>query len=130
MDEVTAKRIRILVRDDDFDGAVDEYRKLSRRQPLCPVELVDMAQLMQLDSGETGTLADIESLFHTALRRDREYLPALIGLGWFKFAVTGETIEALRYFRSALEISRKFEAEILDGLNQCEEELGEEESDS
>ncbi len=130
MDDLTRKRIRLLVEEEAYDAAASEYHKMAERRPLCARELVDLGELLQLGSGETGSLQEVEDTFLSALKKDREFVPALLALGWFKFAVMDRTAEALQLFEKSLELSQALETEARDGLDQCREELEEEGANS
>ena len=71
-----------------FDEAVEELLRIGRERALAPSELVLKGMLIQLGSEAMPcTLMDAEQAYREALEIEGDYVPALIELGWFSYAV-------------------------------------------
>lgn len=113
-----------LWRDEKFDEAVEELLRIGRARELTPLELVLKGRFIQLGSeAVAGTLADAEQAYREALEIDENYVPALIELAWFYYAVLDETAKALPFFERAIEVTRAQLSEAVEGKVKCLEEL-------
>lgn len=107
-----------------FSEALNLLRGAESRRELTPVELVQKGRCNQLapDEGEWD-LKDSEEAFKKALLIEPDYLPALIELGFFYYAVEDDSARALPLFERAVEISRLQLTEAAMGMAGCLEEL-------
>jgi len=62
------------------------------------------------------------------LTTDRNYVPALLELGWFLYAPEDKAFEALSYFDKAIEITTAQLKEAILGRADCLEEVDSEEA--
>lgn len=82
-----------------FDEALKFLGKLEKERELTPYELVTKGRCIQLASeGEGWELEEAANVFKQALEIEPEYVPALIELGFFYFAVEGNASKALPLF--------------------------------
>ena len=116
--------IEALVRDEKFDAALAALAKVEKTRRLGVAELVLKGECVQLASGAvTPPLGEAERSFSAALEQDEDYVPALLELGWFHYAVQDEAEEGLAFFERALEISLDQLRDAIKGKRRCLEEL-------
>ena len=123
--EEEATRLQDLFEAHDFDGVVRLLEEIKLRRPLDLPELLLLGRAIQLGSAETLTLEQAEASYAEILERDGDYVPGLLDMGWFLFAVQDDASRALPYFDRALELSKRHLEEAEDGKGQCEEEIAE-----
>lgn len=121
--KLASRRLQRLFDAHRFDECVEEFRKLEASRDLLPNELVQKGACLQLGSGETGSLEDVEEAYHRALELDADYVPALLELGWFYYAVQNETEKALSFFNRATELLNEDAREAAEGREKCLNEL-------
>ena len=128
--EVSRLRSELQERADheDADGCLRIFRALEQETPLTAQELLQKSACLQL-SDELGSLEDAEKALLEALEIARDYIPALLDLGWFHYVVQDDAETGLSYFRQAEELSRRSLSEALEGRNKCLREIRERQSD-
>src|ERR1700686_1810751 len=105
------------------DEAVDILENVQTRRALSTRELVLKARCLQLGSGSVGDeLVRAEAALRAALAIDGEYVPALVELGWFIYAVADDALGGKELFERAFEISSRECNEALSGLFQAVKE--------
>lgn len=128
----TSSRLRLklqeLAESEDWDGCIRLFEALEQEGPLSAHELVQKSACLQIGSEELGSLEGAEEALLAALDLARDYVPALLDLGWFYYAVQDDAETGLTYFQRAEEISRRTLAEALNGRNKCLEEIQAEQS--
>lgn len=107
---------------EDWDGCLRVFSLLEEEVALTAHELVQKSACLQLASN-LGSLEDAEKALEAALELAKDYVPALLDLGWFHYAVQDDAETGLRYFRRAEELSRAALEEALEGKQKCLEEL-------
>jgi tetratricopeptide (TPR) repeat protein len=118
------ERIRQLFRDGKADEVLLALNNLESRRPLHASELVLRGRCIQLGSGSVvEDYKEAEKAFRTALESDPFYLPALLELGWFFYALESEAGRALPFFEKALEVSLEHLREAIKGKADCLEYL-------
>jgi len=116
--------IQELVREKRFDEAVAALAAVESTRRLSVAELVLKGDCIQLGSGAgTLPLGEVERSFSAALEQDEEYVPALLGLGWFHYAVQDEAQAGLAFFERALAVGLEHLREAIKGKWSCLEEL-------
>lgn len=130
MEEVRSQ-LKNMLSQQRFSEAIAFLHEIEKQRELTPAELVSMAHCNQLapDEGEWD-LKDSEKAFKKALSIEHDYLPALIELGFFYYAVEDDPARALPFFQQAIEISRLHLTEASMGMAGCIEELQSQESAS
>lgn len=108
---------------EDWDGCLRVFSLLEKETPLTAHELVRKSACHQL--GDFGNLEEAEQALKAALELAKDYVPALLDLGWFYYAVQDDAESALSYFSKAEELSRASLKEALEGKEKCLEELQE-----
>jgi Tfp pilus assembly protein PilF len=110
-------KLRRLTKGGDFDGAVTFIENMEKRRQLSPRELVLKARCLQLGTGARGgELEKAEMALKAALVSDDEYVPALIELGWFLYAVSDDAVNGNKLFEKAFKVSLRDCQEALAGL--------------
>ncbi len=108
----------------EFDRAVEIIHALETDRALSPRELVLKARCLQLGTGREGDeLPRAEAALKAALAIDSEYVPALVELGWFRFAVSDDASGARELFEKGFELAARNCTEALTGLFNAVEEL-------
>lgn len=98
---------------------------LSGGRPLTPAELVLTGRcILDTTGGDLG-LEDVEGAYLRAVHADGDFIPALLDLGWFYYAVMDEAARALPLFDRVLELTGGDHGEAADGRTKCLEELAE-----
>jgi tetratricopeptide (TPR) repeat protein len=69
------------------------------------------------------SLNDAEVSFLKALEIDEDYVPALVDLAWFYYAVMDDSTKALPLFERAIKVSIHQITEAVEGKMKCLEEL-------
>lgn len=110
---------------EDWDGCLRVVRLLEEETLLTADELVRKSACLQLGS-DLGSLEEAEQALRAALEIAKDYVPALLDLGWFHYSVNDDAETALSYFAKAEELSRASLKEALEGKEQCLEELQQE----
>lgn len=113
------QRLRKLVDAHRFDECLDEFSRIEQRRLLLPNELVQRGRCIQLSSREEGSLEDAEEAFRRALDLDSEYVPALLELGWYHYAVEDDAATALGFFKRALAVIEGYLKEAKQGEEEC-----------
>ena len=110
------------------EGKADEMllklNRLEKDRPLHPMELVWKGRYIQMGSG--AVISDYrEALpaFREALDIDDVFVPALLELGWFYYAVENNAKMALPFFDKALAVCLDQLREAIRGKQGCIEEL-------
>ena len=116
--------LKELAEAEDWDGCLRVFSLLEKETTLAAHELVQKSACLQLGS-ELGSLQEAEKALKQALELANDYVPALLDLGWFYYAVQDDAETGLSYFRKAEELSRASLEEALEGKEQCLEELQE-----
>jgi tetratricopeptide (TPR) repeat protein len=116
------ERLKGLLEVQDFDGALAVLATLESRRPLTPAELVLKGRCIQLGSEQAPALAEAEKAFAEALRLDDGYVPALLELAWFYYAVEDDSARALPLFEKAIALSQEQLTEAVIGKARCLEE--------
>ena len=107
-----------------YDQALDFLSRTESERDLTTAELVAKGRCLQLASDLAGgSLADARDAFLKALEVDPEYVPALIELAFFYYAVEDDAEKALPLFDRAIEISRAQMTDAVVGKSDCLEEL-------
>lgn len=107
---------------EDWDGCLRVLLLLEQRVPLTADDLVRKSALLQVAS-ELGDLEEAERALEGALALAKNYVPALLDLGWFYYVVEDDAKTGLSYFLKAEELIRAQMEEASDGKEQCLEEL-------
>lgn len=109
---------------EDYDGALGSLRELEKERPLSARELVVKGRLVQLASEDASAgLHEAEAAFKAALEIDEGYVPALLDLGWFYYAVQDDSQKAIDFFRKAASINAEHLLEAVRGTAECLVEL-------
>jgi tetratricopeptide (TPR) repeat protein len=117
IDDISRAKLNRSIETFDFDGAVEILNAMEQRCPLSPRELVLKARCLQLGSGALGDeLEKAEAALKAALASDEEYVPALVELGWFLYAVADDALGGKKLFERAFEVSSRDWQEALAGL--------------
>lgn len=109
---------------EDWDGCLRLFSLLEKETPLTAHELVRKSACLQLGA-ELGSLEQAEQALKAALELAKDYVPALLDLGWFHYAVQDDAETGLSYFAKAEQLSRASLQEALEGKGKCLEELKE-----
>jgi hypothetical protein len=132
MDEVKKERVRQIVKDiralmqvEDFDGCLRAFQCLEDQRPLTPGDLVVKSRCFQLTPGKAASLERAEECLRAALDLDDEYIPALIELGWFHYAIQDDAKTGLAYFVKAEELGHLQLKEATEGKEKCQLEIRE-----
>ena len=97
---------------------------VEKERPLCPMELVWKGRCIQMGSGAViSDYREAQLAFRAALEIDESFAPALMGLGWFYYAVEDSATTALPLFEKALAISLEQMKEATKGIRDCLEDL-------
>ncbi len=93
-----------LLREGRFDEVLERIARLEGRRTLSPGELVLRGRCLQLSatSISPSRLKEAEVAFRAALDVDGEYIPALLELAWFCYAVEDDSKKALPLFEKAI----------------------------
>lgn len=114
------QRIRGLLEAGDNEALISFFWNLSPDAILGPDELVTKGRSILLGPEDNPfSLEDAERAFSQALEIDPTYLPALLELAWFYYAVQDDSPRAAPLFERALEISRRSLTEAARGLAGC-----------
>lgn len=116
-------QVGAMLREERFDEALSLIESLER--PLTSAELVLKGRAIQLSTGHSAQLDEAEGAFREALALDDEYVPALLELGWYYFAVADDPHQGLECFRRALALSEGAIREATEGVSRCLEETEE-----
>jgi tetratricopeptide (TPR) repeat protein len=118
------ERIRQLFSDGKFDEVLLALNTLEAKRALHPSELVLRGRCIQLGSGSiVADYKEAEKAFRSALVTDPFYVPALLELGWFFYAVGDDAATALPHFEKALDVSLEQLKEAIRGKAGCLEDL-------
>lgn len=124
MDKELREKLKPLVESERFDEALSVLSSVEESRPLTADELVLKGSYIQLSSGVgTPPLNEAEHSLLEALRQDQDYVPALLELGWFYYAVENDAEKALPFFEKALATSLGELKEAIRGKKGCLEEL-------
>jgi tetratricopeptide (TPR) repeat protein len=116
--------LHTFLQQEQFDEALRYLERIERERPLYPSELVLKGRWIQLASGVgTPVLQEAANAFRAALRIDNDYVPALLELAWFHYAVADDSASALPVFEQALELVQDQLKEAMRGKTQCLEDL-------
>lgn len=116
--------LRELVTSGQYEAAVKFLSEREEGGALSSSELVLKGQCLQLSpKGGAKELEAAESSFNAALSTDPEYVPALLELGWFYYAVEDDAKRALPFFDRAIAVSLEQLKEAIKGKRDCVEEL-------
>lgn len=83
----------------DYEGARADLVQLVNEEPESPEAIQRLGTVLMHE----GRLAEAESLFHSALARDHEYVDAMLGLGEIEVR-RGDAATALKRFEMAISI--------------------------
>ena len=122
---VSHQRLRKLVDAHRFDECLEEFARVERQRLLLPNELVQKGRCVQLSDSEEGSLQDAEEAFRRALDLDSDYVPALLELGWYYYAVEDDAPTALGFFKRALAVIKEYLKEARQGQEECLSEIRE-----
>jgi tetratricopeptide (TPR) repeat protein len=116
-------KIDSLMEQKNFSEILNLLQRMEKQRELTPGELVIKGRCIQLgpDDGEWD-LKDSEEAFKKALAIEPDYLPALTELGFFYYAIEDDSVQALPFFRRAVEIARLDLTEAATGMAGCLEE--------
>lgn len=124
--EFHKRRLRKYVAASDFDGVLGLLPAAEARGPLELKELILRGRATQLaQEGEGDPVAQAESAYLEALRRDPDCVEALVELGWLYFAVADDAKRALPFLERAIALSESAVAEAERGLSACRQEIEE-----
>src|SRR4051794_27918137 len=99
-------QIESLLQGKKFDEILLILSDVEKKRKLSLAELVLRGTSIQLASGiGTPPLSEAAEAFTAALEEDRDYVPALLELGWFYYAVQDEAGKGLPFFERALTTS-------------------------
>lgn len=112
----------------EFDQGLKELLAAESREPLLPHEQVKKGRLILLSSEEVeASLEQAKEAFEAALKLDGDFVPALLELGWYYYALENDSVRAQPFFDKALTLARENVTEALSGRVACiEETLSEE----
>jgi tetratricopeptide (TPR) repeat protein len=97
---------------------------IEKTRPLTPREWILRSRAIQLSSGtEIPPLEEAERALQQALEDDDEYIPAILDLAWYYYAVEDDAAKALSLFERAYELSRQNLIEAISGKMEALEEL-------
>ena len=119
------EEIKLRAEAEDWDGCLRVFIRLEKEVALTAHELVQKSACLQLGS-DLGSLEGAEQALKDALEVAKNYVPALLDLGWFYYAVRDDAGTGLAYFGKAEELCRASLKEALQGKQQCLEELQDE----
>lgn len=109
-------------------AALDRLLDIERERKLWPHELVEKARLIQIAPPRDALgLKDAEEAYRQALEIDDEYVPALVELAYYYWAVEDNAQAARPYFERAVSLCRSQLSEAASGVAGCLEELDSEE---
>jgi tetratricopeptide (TPR) repeat protein len=109
----------------EFDKVLDLIHQAEGERDLTTAELVIKGRCIQLapEPRDSLMLSDAKDAFKGALELDPDYVPALIELAFFYFAVEDMGEKALPLFERAIEIGRSQLTESAIGKCGCLEEV-------
>ncbi len=114
------KAVRALLEAGDNQGLIHFFRSLSDDTELGADELVAKGRAILLGPEDNPfSLEDAERAFAEALEAAPTYVPALLELAWYYYAVQDDSRRALPLFERALEISRWSLTEAARGRAGC-----------
>jgi tetratricopeptide (TPR) repeat protein len=123
-EDIMVPNVKELVNAERFDEAVEELVRLEKERALSLPELVAKGELIQLGSATIShDLDEARRSFQDALDIDESYVPALIELAFFHYAVEDDSQQALPLFEKAVEICIRQLTEAVEGKMKCIEEL-------
>lgn len=118
-----------LLEAEKFDDVLALLSDIETQRSLTLRELVIKGRCIQLTSDlESWQLTDAVSAFEKALEIEPDYVPALIELGFFYYAIEDNASRALPLFEAAVRIVRAQLTEAAVGKSGCLEELEGEEA--
>jgi tetratricopeptide (TPR) repeat protein len=112
-----------LIENQDYDGALEILDTIESQRPLTPAELVQKGRFIQLAFERAPELSEAEKAFTEALRFDESYVPALLELAWFYYAVEDDSARALPLFEKTIDLAREQLTEAVIGKARCLEEV-------
>jgi hypothetical protein len=132
MDQAMQRPLPSLWREEDrasIGGALTRLRAAESQRPLRLEELVDKGDLLLLDPERPPDhCALAKEAYMAALHKHDEYVPALVGLAWFHFAVEDDAKAAMPLFQRAIRLLTVDLAEAIAGAAGCVGELESEEA--
>jgi hypothetical protein len=119
-----ADALKLLISEEKFDEVLSLISGIEGTRRLTVSELILKGSSVQLSSGVgTPPLSEAERAYLDALEQDSEYVPALIELGWFYYAVEDDARMALPLFERAIAVGLEQLREAIKGKRDCVEEL-------
>jgi hypothetical protein len=116
--------LAVLIQEKRFDEALSLISSIEKSRNLTFSELLLKGRSIQLASGNgTPPLGEAERAFIQILEQDGDYVPALLELGWFYFAVENDAMRAMPLFERAISLSLEQLKEAIRGKKECLEEL-------
>ena len=116
-------RLRQLFNRGDYDGCLEVFRTLAESRPLTADELVQKSRCVQLGSGTLAPAEEAEDSLNAALALAEEYVPAILELAWFRYAVRDDSRSALALFERAAQLAEAALEEARQGEAECREDL-------
>ncbi|HEY0553122.1 MAG TPA: hypothetical protein VGG20_02590 [Thermoanaerobaculia bacterium] len=118
------EKLKALAKAHEFEKALALLSAIESERKLSVAELIVKGLCIQLASGVgTPPLSEVEGAYLEALKQDDEYVPALLELGWFYYAVEDDAERALPLFDRALAGSLGQLKEAIKGKKGCLEEV-------
>ena len=117
------RRLERALEADDYRAAIQVLEEIQADRPLHPHELVQLGILIQLGDEDGPPLSLVESSYKKAIELDSAYVPALLELGWFNYAVNDRSEVGKEFFERALTLLDEMRAEAEKGIQDCLEDL-------
>lgn len=122
-DSDVANLLQTALNDADYGEALRLLESIESLRALNCRELVFKARCLQLAPGNATNLERAQASLEAALKLDSEYLPALIELAWYEYAVEDNADRARFLFERAVSLSARDYREALTGLFKAIEDL-------
>ena len=113
------KRFHELRTAEEFDEALVELARVEKHHKLPPNILVLKGICILLAKKSGYGLDDAETAFKAALAVDKEYVDALLELGYLYLYVHNDAQESIPYFRKAIELARSQMSNAVQGLAEA-----------
>lgn len=106
---------------EQYEEAFELLDAIERKSGVTPATLLWKSRCLQLTSSEAllDSSADVDELLTAALELDRDYVPAIIALGYFYLLVEDDAERALPLFRRAQSICTENATEVVVGIGEC-----------
>jgi hypothetical protein len=109
-------------RDEKYDAALDI---MNAQSELCAFDLLFKGRMIQLSKGGEGRdINDAAEAFRDALTLARDFVPALLELGWTYLSVLNDPQMGKQQFDHAIDVLTRQTIEAFRGAAQCAEDIG------